>query len=247
MFQTQTDGGRLENTGTANLTDCTTSGSSAAFGGGLQNGYGGTLTLNNCTIPSNSSSNDGAGLDNVSNSAGRSAMFTDCTISGNSAADRSGGLFSYESATTLINSKISRNSAANGGCMYNSGCRYPAGIDASLAQENGPADGDATGPGPPALPRRYRGRTGPSGVKTPVSAANRAVRISPAARHSPRGSSGSSSRGDLSLVSVGDEMAAGPSGRHVTTQFFESMGRPWSGAAGSGSSLTVRQRTISFD
>jgi hypothetical protein len=85
-------GGGLYNRGTATLTDCTISASSAsARAGGLFND--GTLTLNNCTLFGNSAAalvNDGT------------ASLTNCTISANSG----GGLVNDAGTTTLTNTIV---------------------------------------------------------------------------------------------------------------------------------------------
>jgi fibronectin-binding autotransporter adhesin len=88
-------GGAFDNQGTATLTDCTISDSSAEFGGGLDND--GTATLTDCTIAGNSATGShGGGVDNGSSAT---LDLTACTISGNSAAADGGGLNSFGTAT----------------------------------------------------------------------------------------------------------------------------------------------------
>ena len=53
-------GGGVSNGGTVTLNDCTFSGNSAIYGGGLDNDYG-TATLNDCTISGNSAGFAGGG------------------------------------------------------------------------------------------------------------------------------------------------------------------------------------------
>ena len=65
----------------ATLTDCTISGNSAAYGGGLENS--GTAMLTNCTISGNSARNGGGRGER--RGRGRRSRSPPCTISGNSA------------------------------------------------------------------------------------------------------------------------------------------------------------------
>jgi hypothetical protein len=72
------NGGGLDNDGTATLTQCTLSGNSATVDGGAIYNVG-NLTLTDCTLSGNSAQHDGGAVDNV----GGTASLTDCTISGN--------------------------------------------------------------------------------------------------------------------------------------------------------------------
>jgi parallel beta-helix repeat protein len=68
--------------GTATLTNCTITSNSASYGGGLYTGFGGTATLTNCTVSGNTASAGGGG---VFDCASATTTLTNCTISGNSA------------------------------------------------------------------------------------------------------------------------------------------------------------------
>src|SRR5262249_4310013 len=108
-------GGGLLNYGTTTLTNCTVSGNSASFGGGVGTGSvynpGGTTTLTNCTVSGNSASRIGGG---VSMDHGTLTL-TNCTVNGNSAGS-GGGLFQFRATATLTNCTVSSNSAyLNGG------------------------------------------------------------------------------------------------------------------------------------
>ncbi len=106
-------GGALYNTGTVTLTDCTISGNSADYGGGVDN-YAGTATLTGCTISGNSAGFAGGA---VYCKLGTTTL-TDCTISGNSATQECGGVTNGGTAM-LADCTISGNSAKYGGGVYN--------------------------------------------------------------------------------------------------------------------------------
>ena len=111
-----TTGGGIDNENSSTLTinDCTVSSNSAGLGGGIFNG--GTLTIVDSTIIGNSAStgggtyNDGAGTETISNS----------TFSGNTATPSGGGIFNINSIV-VTNSTFSGNSAGFGGGIYNLG------------------------------------------------------------------------------------------------------------------------------
>ena len=110
-------GGAVYNSGKLTLNDCTITGNTAHFGGGLYNASKGGLELNNCTI-SNNLAEFGGGLEN----AGQ-ATLSDITFSGNSASNSGGGLENFAAGIlSLTNSKIQNNNAAvNGGGLYGAG------------------------------------------------------------------------------------------------------------------------------
>jgi hypothetical protein len=98
---------------TTTLIDTLVSGnSSIAEGGGLSNGYPGTLTLVNSTVSENTATWWGGGI-----SSGGTLIVTESTVSGNSSQDAGGiGNQGTPSATlTLINSTVSGNTATNRG------------------------------------------------------------------------------------------------------------------------------------
>ncbi len=106
------EGGGLDNSGTANLRDCTISGNSALSGAGLSMGETGSSStvanLTDCTVSGNTASNDGGGLLVLA-----SARLTDCTIAGNSAGY--GGGLDNGGTAALLNCTVSGNSATLGG------------------------------------------------------------------------------------------------------------------------------------
>jgi len=104
-------GGLGASSSTVTLASCTIAGNSAGDGGGLE-AISSTVTLTNCTVTANSSSLDGGGL-----SAYFSALtLTNCTVTGNLASRGGGGLFAESSSTvTLTNCTITGNSASNYG------------------------------------------------------------------------------------------------------------------------------------
>jgi parallel beta-helix repeat protein len=112
-------GGGLLNAGTTALTNCTISGNSARYGGGLYNGGPhpfGSVTLTDCTVSGNSA-NEGGGLFN-----GGAATLTGCTVSGNSAGQKGGGLANFGGTVALTNCTVSGDFAGNsGGGLYNFG------------------------------------------------------------------------------------------------------------------------------
>jgi hypothetical protein len=71
------------------VTNCTFSGNTAWFGGGMSNS-GGNPTLTDCRFSGNAANNDGGGMYNYSSSA----MVTNCTFSGNTASN-GGGMYNY--------------------------------------------------------------------------------------------------------------------------------------------------------
>ena len=115
------------NSATLRLSDCTVSGNSADFGGGIFN-LNGALTVNNCTISGNGAAFSGGGIVNSASDAAAALTITNSTISDNSAtANDGGGILngatgSVASIASVIvsNSTLSGNSATgNGGAVAN--------------------------------------------------------------------------------------------------------------------------------
>jgi hypothetical protein len=115
------------NSATLRLSDCTISGNSADFGGGIFNSNG-TLTVNNCTVSDNDAGFSGGGIFNSALEGAATLVVTSSTISGNSAnSNDGGGIFSGAGGTvqsvaslTVSNSTVSGNAAAgNGGAIAN--------------------------------------------------------------------------------------------------------------------------------
>jgi hypothetical protein len=111
----------LNQAGTAYLSGTTISGGSGFIdGGNLNNQYGATLTLNDCTI-SGGTANSGGGLYNDGK-----ATLTDCTISGNTASGTGGGVangpLQSKAVLILTDSTLTANTAVGGGAgLYNNG------------------------------------------------------------------------------------------------------------------------------
>ena len=111
----------LNKAGTAYLSGTTISGGSGFIdGGNLNNQYGATLTLNDCTI-SGGTANSGGGLYNDGK-----ATLTGCTISGNTASGTGGGVangpLQNKAVLILTDSTLTANTAVGGGAgLYNNG------------------------------------------------------------------------------------------------------------------------------
>jgi len=116
---------------TLTVVDSTISGNSAGDdGGGLFNGVmpqasgppnSGTATVNltDSIVVGNSAGGDGGGL---SNRDSCELIVTNCQIQGNSAQYYGGGIYSYRGRTTLVNSLVVGNAAADGDGVYT--CAY---------------------------------------------------------------------------------------------------------------------------
>ncbi len=93
------------------------------WGGGIYN-YHAALTLNNCTISSNTAvQGSGGGIYNDGNAGSATLTITNCTISGNSSWP-GGGIFNYLGTVTITNSTLSGNSdngSNAGGAIVNMG------------------------------------------------------------------------------------------------------------------------------
>jgi len=91
-----TFGGGIQNdarpggSATVTINRCTLSGNSATFGGGV--GNSGTLNVNNSTISGNSASNSGGGIQNGEDFNTATLIITNSTVSGNSATTVGGGI-----------------------------------------------------------------------------------------------------------------------------------------------------------
>jgi hypothetical protein len=103
--KTTGNGGGLDNLGgSLTLTNCTVSSNSAgSVGGGLYTSAAGTTTLSNCTISGNSATVGGG-----ANSQGTLSL-TNCTVSGNTATTAFGGLESSSGTLTLTNTIVAGN------------------------------------------------------------------------------------------------------------------------------------------
>jgi parallel beta-helix repeat protein len=113
------DGGGVANFGTATLTNCTISGSSASSGGGALANFG-TATLNSCLVTGNSAYFGGA----LYNQPGSTAKLINCVVTGNTAAGPGGGVYNSSGGTvTLSSCTFSHNTSSNsyGGALMNRG------------------------------------------------------------------------------------------------------------------------------
>jgi hypothetical protein len=114
------EGGGLynsSNTGTPTVTGSTLSDNSATYGGGIDNEYGGALTVSNSTLSGNSAADDGGGIDNA---YGGVLTVSNSTLFGNSAS-YGGGIDNNSGSLTVSNSTLSGNSAYGGGGIDNLG------------------------------------------------------------------------------------------------------------------------------
>jgi hypothetical protein len=114
-------GGGMENDGMALVSGCTFSGNSVVIfnGGAIENGIGGMLTVQDCTLTANSAGFRGGA---IANEAFANLTVSDSTLSGNSAVT-GGGIFNDLFATaTVTGSTLSGNSASfDGGGIDNNG------------------------------------------------------------------------------------------------------------------------------
>ncbi len=125
----------IRNSGNLTLTNCTISGGTAGFGGGISNGGAGAggsakLTLLNCTLSGNAASGGGAIGNDGSNGGSATVVATNCTFSGNTAAAGGGD--------SIAN--LGRNGGSAGLTLYN--CTFHGGA-AGLILNDG-TNGSAT-------------------------------------------------------------------------------------------------------
>jgi hypothetical protein len=134
-------GGIDNNGGTATVTNSTiTSNSTTGDGGGIYN-YFGTLTVSGATIGNNSAAGAGGGID----THGGSAIVTGATIGNNSAVTDGGGIWN-SGTVTVTNSTIADNSASYGGGIFNDYGTLTA-VNSTVAYNEIPGGGSGTGGG----------------------------------------------------------------------------------------------------
>jgi len=102
--------------GTTSISGSTISGNSATWGGGVYQSAG-TISISGSTISGNTA-NYGGGLAFMD---GSSATVSSSTITGNKANIRGGGIGNEGGITKVLDSTISRNTAINGGGIFNWG------------------------------------------------------------------------------------------------------------------------------
>lgn len=140
----QTGVGFIKNEGTLTLTNCTVSGNmSTDIGGGITN-FGGKLTLVNSTVSRNSSQ-EGGGIYNYTMSV---LTLVQSTISENMASDEGGGIYDYESRdhqSILISCNISDNTAKDGGGIFVDGGHPVETRDCHITGNHAPTHADIAG------------------------------------------------------------------------------------------------------
>jgi hypothetical protein len=124
QFDGFSDGGGLYtsfNSGMAIVTGSTLSGNSATYsGGGIYNGFSGTLTVSNSILSGNTAGGGGGGIYNGRYPYPGTLTVSNSTLSGNSATYSGGGIYNDHGTLTVNNSTLSGNSAyLPGGGIYN--------------------------------------------------------------------------------------------------------------------------------
>ncbi len=114
------DGAAIRNMGTMTVTNCVLNGNTAgqfASGGAIANEGGGIMTLNGCTLSTNSAAAGGA----IANTG--TMEVTNSTLSSNSTNDDDGGALVNSGIATLTNCTLTENSTSNreGGAISNRG------------------------------------------------------------------------------------------------------------------------------
>jgi peptidoglycan hydrolase-like protein with peptidoglycan-binding domain len=138
------EGGGIFNQGLLTVTNCTISGNTAdkiappgyecGSGGGVKNGFGGTLALTNCTLSGNHAVGKGGGLFVACEGQ---AVLTNCTISGNQTEGVGGGLF-VKGGTELMHCTVSENASREpgGGIYVRSSLDFTSSIVANNEKED---------------------------------------------------------------------------------------------------------------
>ncbi|MCI5159105.1 MAG: hypothetical protein D3906_11860, partial [Candidatus Electrothrix sp. AUS1_2] len=111
-------GGIYNSGGTVTLINSTVSSNTAdSYGGGIFNVNSGTVTLTNSTITGNSANDPNAGGGGgIANVSGSTVILTNSTVSGNTASYyQGGGIYNANGTATLTNSTISGNTAMTAG------------------------------------------------------------------------------------------------------------------------------------
>jgi uncharacterized delta-60 repeat protein len=109
-------GGMYNNNGSPTVTNCTFSGNSAYYGGGMCNYLQSNPQVTNCIFNGNAASSGGGGM---YVEGGISPILTGCTFTDNSANNGGGMYVSNSYVVTLTDCNFSGNDANSGGGMYN--------------------------------------------------------------------------------------------------------------------------------
>ncbi|MGO9244685.1 MAG: choice-of-anchor Q domain-containing protein [Verrucomicrobiia bacterium] len=141
-------GGGIDNENAMTVQDCTLSGNSSTnYGGGVVNF--GTLTVSASTLVGNSAALSGSGIYNTGSFT--TLAISNSTISGNSAALLGGGILNTNGTLTVIACTLSGNSAQNGGGILSVGST--ARIEIGNTILNAGVSGENITNGPGSTPR----------------------------------------------------------------------------------------------
>lgn len=113
-------GGGIDNFhGTMRVTEATVRDNSAVWGAGIQN-WSGTLSVTNSTVHHNTALSTGGGGGGIANVLEGRLRLDNVTVHDNTSAGVGGGLWQQNGGTTLLTrSTVRRNSARNGGGIFN--------------------------------------------------------------------------------------------------------------------------------
>ena len=102
------------------VTNCTFSGNTAIFGGGMNNGFDSNPTVTDCTFSGNSAGNRGGGMYNENSDPN----ITDCIFSENASEGGGSGMFNHSSNPTVTECVFSENLTmfGSGAGMFNTFC-----------------------------------------------------------------------------------------------------------------------------
>ncbi len=122
-------GGMTNISGDPTVANCTFTGNSATFGGGMSVRVGATAHVINCVFTGNTAGTGGGMLNNGE------PTVTDCTFSGNSASSQGGGMANINegSLPTVTDCTFSGNTASHGGGMYNYNNAEPTVTDCTFS------------------------------------------------------------------------------------------------------------------
>jgi parallel beta-helix repeat protein len=126
--QNSLGGGMSNFNSSPGVRNCSFSGNSAYYGGGMGNMQSSSPSVTNCSFTGNSAGS-GGGMQNEYNS---SPIISNCIFGNNTATSYGGGMYNNSSSPSLSNCSLSDNTASSGGGMYNnnsspslSNCSFP--------------------------------------------------------------------------------------------------------------------------